>query len=142
MKAPHFVVSFICLLAISCKKDQGLLPDKTINSGDAVVLALHQSAILQPYAIKITLKKIMDGRCPSSTEVACAWEGHTIASFCIESEIDDLNFKLTERELLNLEPKSSIEILGHTIKMLEVTPWPESLNSIKDKDYRVKIEVQ
>ncbi len=140
MRVSYFVLCFLCLTAISCEKDYDPLTI-TINPGDTVSLALHQSASLQTAFFKITLQEIIeDSRCPSNG--ACIWRGRAVASFVVQSIDGKQTIELAEYDNPNIEPKTSIQVFGHTITMLEVTPWPESSNSIKDEDYRVVIQVQ
>ena len=139
MKIRYFFFILVFLSSTSCEKNNDPQSNKTISIGNEVTLALHQTVTIQPNFVKLTLEEITDNRCPF--DLLCIWEGRTVVKFIAKGIGEDLSIELTENERPNLEPQSTAKVMGLTVKMIEVTPWPESTNSIMDEDYRVKIEV-
>lgn len=124
----------LCLLAVSCQGD-----DETINTKEptlGVGITIQSAGGLQ-----ITFQEMTeDSRCPSN--VTCIWRGRAVASFKVaKNNGESVSISLTDYERPTLEPKESAAVFGHTIRLLEVTPWPESPNVIQPGDYSVKIRV-
>ena len=140
MKNVFFAFATLALLFSACKKDCDCLPEYSFLLNDTVTIAFSQTAILLPDDLKITFTGITeDSRCP--TGVQCIWEGRAVAGFQAEKNGEKKVFSLTNNEKPEVEPKQTIEVFGRTIKLLEVTPYPENPFTIQAGDYKVKFVV-
>ena len=86
----------------------------------------------------LTLFKIDDSRCP--TQVECVWAGVATAYFLYEKNGQD-TIKLSTTDYEAVQTKTQVEHNGYRYRMIEVTPYPETPESIKPEDYRVRIEI-
>lgn len=140
MKNVIFAYAMFALLFSACEKDCATPSEIPFELGDTVTIAFNQAAVLESGDFKITFTGITeDSRCPA--EVMCIWEGRAIAGFKAEKKGDIRIFSLTDIENPEEEPKQSIEVFGRTVKLLEVSPYPESTVAIPAGDYKVKIVV-
>ncbi|MEZ4900152.1 MAG: hypothetical protein R2806_25160 [Saprospiraceae bacterium] len=125
--------SLILLLvgSMACnKKSLDLYQDSAFKIGETKRLA-DQDADL-------TLFKIDDSRCP--TQVECVWAGVATAYFLYEKNGQD-TIKLSTTDYEAVQTKTQVEHNGYRYRMIEVTPYPETPESIKPEDYRVRIEI-
>lgn len=85
---------------------------------------------------KICLDSIFnDSRCP--TGVVCVWEGDAVAAFTLTKSNTIRSFNLHT----NSKFQNDTIIEGIAIKLLRITPYPISNQSIDPDDYRAEISV-
>ena len=127
------LIGLLALLLVSaCKKDDDRTLAYSLNT--PFLLAFDQTATCNCGAPAIALVNIEDSRCPRLVE--CFWEGEVIVTL-------DLDGVLLE---LGISPNEGVSrngiIDGYNIKLLEVTPYPETDNNIPLNKYQVKLEVE
>jgi hypothetical protein len=114
---------------------------KTVPIGAAFTLKVNQTAEIETNGMKITLLEITDdSRCPNNVE--CFWEGRVLAEFRVTLEDEEVIRTLTDNPSGDPGLSSEFEAFGHLVKLVEVTPYPETTAAIPQKDYRVNIEVE
>lgn len=132
MKYPLiFSLTLFLLGSMACtKKNLDLYQDSAFKIGETKHLG-DQNADL-------TLFKIDDSRCP--TQVDCFWAGVATAYFLFEKNGQD-TIQLSTTDYETTQTKTQVEHNGYLYRMIEVTPYPDTPESIKPEDYRVRIEI-
>jgi hypothetical protein len=92
-----------------------------------------------PGQLSITLVRVEnDSRCPSNAN--CVWEGNAEAVFIFRNGEEEAVFTLdTNASMQGSENEK--EVLGYSIKLNGLTPYPEISMQIKEKDYRADITI-
>jgi len=139
MKKLFFALASFALLASACTFDNDVPPVKTFQLDEAFTLGWGESAMLEPGQLKITFLGITeDSRCPADVE--CIWEGRAVAQFEFakggEVVVDSLATLSSAAT-----PSDATTVFGQTVKLLEVTPYPQTTAPIPHGDYQVKIVV-
>ena len=97
-----------------------------------VVLAVGQSADVAP-STRLTFDRVVgDSRCP--TGVQCAWAGEVEIALTLQAPAGSQSFQLSDRA-------DSSVVLGHTVKLMAVEPYPRASVQIPAADYRATVRV-
>lgn len=101
----------------------------------------NDSIIYQEGNITITLKKIDDGRCPTS--VNCVWAGNAEVKMIIANEGEAMDFTLNTAGYINdgLNFPTSVSIFDLHIELVALQPYPEGDSPLPLEDYTVSINV-
>lgn len=133
-----------------CQKDSALgsvddLNVKTeavrlnVDLGETFTVQYGNVVTVEPDGFTLFFRDVKeDSRCPAT--VNCIWEGRAV----LEIELEGLDeFQIVELETLNSrnEEGNVVNFMGHSIKLLKVTPYPESVNSIPPKLYEATFEL-
>ena len=98
-------------------------------------LGVGNTAELIPNDIKITILNVEDSRCPA--DVLCVWQGEAKVSINVKRDSQYLgNFTL-----INTAGHETQSFDGHSIKLVEVQPYPYSSKEILPSDYVVTFTV-
>jgi hypothetical protein len=140
MKKIIFSIAILASFLVACNKDDNS-STKTVSLNEIFSLKVNQTAELDTDGMKITLLEITeDSRCPTTVE--CFWAGRVVAEFKVEMNGESLIKTLTDNPENDPSLSTSFTAFGHLVKLDEVTPYPETTNSIPQKDYVVKIEIE
>jgi hypothetical protein len=92
-----------------------------------------------PGQLSITLVRVEnDSRCPSNAN--CVWAGNAEVVFIFRNVDEETEFTLdTNASMQGSENEK--EVLGYSIKLNGLTPYPEISMQIKEKDYRADITI-
>ncbi len=145
------IILSLGLLLINCKTQKGAqvpLKDDVENSGnitnnntDGSVIYFNESEnrFLDEYQMNVTFKGISeDSRCPK--DVNCVWAGVAVA----EIEVMGIATRPMTLSLATLDNKGrnyhqSADFNGYTITLIEVNPYPGSVEGSKDLKGKYKI---
>ncbi len=84
--------------------------------------------------LSVTLQKIEDSRCPK--DVVCVWEGEVEASLVLDLDEASDYFVVVS----SMRPDTTIA--GYKFTLIEVTPYPESTETIPQEDYVVRLLIE
>lgn len=88
--------------------------------------------------LKIRFDSIVtDSRCP--TDVQCVWAGEAVAALSIGQLAGEMSLRLAS--LSTIPGKDTTTAYGKPIKLLKVTPAPDSKNAIAKSAYRIELQV-
>lgn len=92
-----------------------------------------------PGQLSITLVRVdSDSRCPSNAN--CVWAGNAEVVFIFRNGDEETEFTLdTNASMQGSENEK--KVLGYSIKLNGLTPYPEISMQIKEKDYRADITI-
>ena len=139
MKKLFFALAAIALFASACNEENNAAPENTFDLDEPVTIAWGETATLEPDQLKITFAKILeDSRCPTS--VVCVWEGRAVVELTFTKGNETVTDSLATISSV-AAPSNSTTVFGRTVKLLEVTPYPEFAAPIPHGDYQVKIVV-
>lgn len=145
------IILSLGLLLINCKTQKGAqvpLKDDVENSGnitnnntDGSVIYFNESEnrFLDEYQMNVTFKGISeDSRCPK--DVNCVWAGVAVAQI----EVMGIATRPMTLSLATLDNKGrnyhqSADFNGYTIILIEVNPYPGSVEGSKDLKGKYKI---
>lgn len=145
------IILSLGLLLINCKTHKGAqvpLKDDVENSGnitnnntDGSVIYFNEgeNRFLDEYQMNVTFKGISeDSRCPK--DVNCIWAGVAVA----EIEVMGTATRPMTLSLATLDNKGrnyhqSADFNGYTITLIEVNPYPGSMEGSKDLKGKYKI---
>ncbi|AZA58283.1 hypothetical protein EG349_06825 [Chryseobacterium shandongense] len=141
------------LLLINCKTQKGAqlpLKEHVENSGNQIRDLNNESVIyfnegenrfLDKYQMNVTFKGISeDSRCPK--DVNCVWAGVAVA----ELEVIGTTTRPMTLSLATLDNKGrnynqSADFNGYTITLIEVNPYPGSVEGSKDLKGKYKVGI-
>ena len=123
--------------ALGCTQNGGAPTEVTpqterTTAATTVVLAVGQSADVAP-STRLSFDRVVgDSRCP--TGVQCAWAGEAEVALTLRAPAGSQSFQLSDRADTSV-------ILGHTVKLMAVEPYPRAGAQIPAGDYRVTVTV-
>ncbi len=129
----------ITLAGFSCGENEDSLSQKSAELKEPFTIKYGQSAEIDPIEMMVTFSKVKeDSRCPSS--VQCVWEGRAVVEVKITQGSGSVtDFLATQSSAPT--PADSMIAFNRVIKLLEVTPYPITPNSLEEKDYKIKLVV-
>lgn len=80
---------------------------------------------------------VTDSRCP--TDVQCVWAGEAVAALSIGQLSGEMSLRLAA--LSTTSGRDTTTAYGKPIKLLKVTPAPDSKNAIAKSAYRIELQV-
>ena len=81
---------------------------------------------------------LSDSRCPS--DVTCVWEGESSVKINFKVGETDTPLTLSTHKLQGQGPQA--DTLGnYVIRLLEVSPYPESTQQIPNEDYEIRLQI-
>ena len=138
-------MAFVLALSLpACKKNTAVSCEDTIvfNKNETIELCFGQSAVWnQDKGVKIRFEQVvLDNRCPS--DVQCFTGGGAQAQFSLfqqsAGKLDTLSTGDWNQGFL----ADSATLGALRIKLLEVSPYPKSNQTIAPSDYKVKLEIK
>lgn len=130
MKNLGLTVFSVFLLILSCNKEYSHEPfyfgiEEEFQQGK-----MNQSV---NNSLKFSITEINDSRCPS--DITCIWEGKTDVKIVVQSPLSGLIVLSTHDNL--------IDTVGNfSFKIIEVSPYPISTQTIKLEDYTVILKIE
>lgn len=139
--------TLIILLTIGCNQPTAIpipqIPNQwrnqiTVSLGSQFQLKVEQIAFIEAENLKIKFLNVDDSRCP--TDIQCFWSGQVaIVVNVVKNERDLGNFKLISK--VGNEKLSAKVFDGHSIRLIEVTPYPKTTQKIEVSDYIITLVV-
>jgi hypothetical protein len=124
-----FIVLIIALS--SCKKEK----DSSFVLNQSFTLAQGTKACLSSENVCLTFEKVTnDSRCPSTA--ICFWEGVAEVNFLLQ--INQASYPFTLHTLKKLQYRKDTVIQGYTVKLEQLSPYPDG-KRIDHKDYRAQV---
>lgn len=137
----------VCALALSfpaCKKNTAVSCEDTIvfDKNETIELCFGQSAVWnQDKNIKIRFEQVvLDNRCPS--DVQCITGGGAQVQFSLFQQSNGKLDTLSTGDWNQGSLADSATLGALRIKLLEVSPYPKSNQTIAPSDYKVKLEIK
>jgi hypothetical protein len=118
------LLGFLVIIMISgCEK---------INPGEPFSCKIGTKYLLEN--IVFSIDSISDYRCPK--DVICIWGGDVDLYFTIYTN------HIQTDTLIGLYRNNPVSISNYEWRILEVSPWPNSGQTIDQKDYRIQLVIQ
>jgi hypothetical protein len=115
----------------SCKKEK----DGSFVLNQSFTLAPGAKACLSSENVCLTFEKVnSDSRCPSTA--ICFWEGVAEVNFLLR--INEASYPFTLHTLKKLQYRKDTVIQGYTVKLEQLSPYPDG-KPIDQKDYRAQV---
>ena len=111
----------------------------TLPLNDTIEIANFET--LYNYENKLILRMdsvLNDSRCPSNVE--CVWEGNAEVRFLFT--VDSIQTDFTLNTNGGMQFNSDTVISGYSIKLLDLSPYPEDPGEILQVEYYSKITIQ
>lgn len=135
MKNIIFLLLVFLVGFIACKKDSEITSYK-LNLGDTTEIKINETLKNEENNISIQMDSVLnDSRCPSDCE--CFWAGNAEVRFIFKLENEEIRFTLNTY----LTPKDYITN-GYQISLLDLIPYPISMESISQNEYYAKMMIQ
>jgi hypothetical protein len=93
-----------------------------------ISLKWHETRTFEAAKLEVRFESVTDSRCP--VNAVCIWEGDGVASF----KLTDLSTGATQTLELHTNQSvgsDSLKLAGITVKMLELNPYPETVDVTK-----------
>jgi len=103
--------------------------------GEQFKLKNGHQAVVRGEKLSITIQSVADSRCPSG--VTCIWAGNGE----VVIKVDKKSKKQVVATLNTLSEPKEIEYRGFKIKLIALSPYPSSSESIDPKNYEATIVV-
>lgn len=127
---------FIVGLSWHCERVQEN-PNQQAAFGDTLQLSYGQTITLLPDNLEVRFDSVIhESRCPA--DVICVWAGMAeVKLWFRENQVEQTG-------LLNtLNEPGSITVFGKTVRLIDVTPYPQTAgNIIAQEDYKIRIVVE
>ena len=138
MKGMIIFAGFLAAIIYSgCETDLNL--KSTLPQNDTIEIANFET--LYNYENKLILRMdsvLNDSRCPSN--VQCVWEGNAEVRFLFT--VDSIQTDFTLNTNGGMQFNSDTVISGYSIKLLDLSPYPEDPGEILQVEYYSKITIQ
>jgi hypothetical protein len=118
------------LLSVSCNNEE--LPD-TFEIGSEQEFQFGELNQSDDNSLKFSITEINDSRCPS--DVVCVWQGAAVVKIDIKNPQPAVIRLSTFDNLVDTVGK-------YSIKLVDVSPYPISTQSIELKDYHVILKIE
>jgi len=105
--------------------------------GDTLQFSYGQTIILLPDNMEVRFDSVtQDSRCPTSVD--CVWAGIAeVKLWFRQNQVEETGFLNTANE------PPSITVFGKTVRLIDVTPYPQSPDvMIPQADYKIRIVVE
>lgn len=138
-------MAFVLALSLpACKKNTAVSCEDTIvfDKNETIELCFGQSAVWnQDKAVKIRFEQVvLDNRCP--TDVQCITGGGAQVQFSLFQQSNGKLDTLSTGDWNQGSLADSAALGALRIKLLEVSPYPKSGQTIAPSDYKVKLEIK
>lgn len=142
MKKLLFLVGLAALLATTACQKEKKATDRTLQTGDTLLVKMGETIEIQPDGLEIRLDSITsDSRCPQNALILCFWEGRADAKLTLtingESETGQ-----TGTLGFHGGPIDPLETSGFRIKMIDLDPYPLDVPPIPQADYVARLLVE
>ncbi len=111
------------------------ISDRTFSLNDTIKIKNFTTLISEDNKLSLKMDSVPeDSRCPTGME--CFWSGNAVVRFYFG------NNKRLRVFALNTTTRKDTIILGYNIKLLSLTPYPESYKRINQKDYYALVTIR
>jgi hypothetical protein len=137
MKIRNYGMAVLALTAfIACQKDiSNTVPTtpRVVNLMDTVSIKMAETVSIGDFSIK--LDSMADSRCP--TNANCIWAGVADAKLVVKRGMDSQIVRLK-----NVQKFDTATVFSRQLRLLNVSPYPNSTTPIPQGDYVIKLVVQ
>jgi hypothetical protein len=131
-------ISLIALLS-TCNKCIDLSGNTTFNLKDTFDLPVCKSAINSENHLSIAIDSVLnDSRCPINAD--CIWKGNAAVRFIFSNKQVKTKFVLNTNSGVNFPSDTIID--GYSIKLIQLTPYPETSRIISQSEYTAVLAVR
>ena len=133
----QLLLSLLFISLLSCQNEE---PCKTFELEKPVEIAFQETLTHCTESISVSFLDIIhDSRCPE--DVVCIWQGF------VEVKVTFSVKGLEKTAYLSSSPSatdspSEISVNGYTLKMMDVTPYPNTSAKFREEDYRLLYQVE
>lgn len=121
----------------SCNQEE---PCSVFKLDEPVEIPLHETITHCTELISISFLDItQDSRCPEN--VVCVWQGLVEVEILFEVQGKEENIKLSSYPQFEEVP-NSVNFNGYSIKLVDVTPYPNTTKKYREEDYRLAVQVE
>lgn len=117
-----FITIIVSLSFFACQKK-----DLSAKLNESFTLNFEQSALIDSENLEIKFTDVNDGRCPKG--IVCYWMGEGVVTL----KVNETSFDVSTLQ--------SIDTLGYTFSITDLSPYPELDANVESKDYAVKLLV-
>ena len=117
-------------MGISCQKET--IPEN-FSLGEEVDFKVGTENKSAEYNVKFTITNVQDSRCP--IDVECIWQGEAEIEIKFDSPFQETIVLSTYDDLIDT-------VGNYSIKLLNVSPYPISTETIELKDYTIKLKIE
>ncbi len=124
-----YLLFIVPLVFIACSKDS---VSDNFTFGAEENLKIGNENKSAENNIQFTITNVQDSRCPG--DVVCIWQGEAVV---------DIEFTKPFQQNIQLNTFDNlVDIVGnYTVKLLNVSPYPVSTQTIKTEDYTIKLRI-
>jgi hypothetical protein len=137
MKKVVFFCAALFLVALNwqCERTTDGPNRQQAAFGDTLQLSYGEIITLLPDNIEVRFDSVFDSRCPALVD--CVWAG------LAEVKLWFRQGQAVQTGLLNTaHDPESITVFGKTVRLIDVTPYPQEPQDIEQEDYVVRIMVE
>ncbi len=125
-----------------CDEGGGDVDGTKVKLGETFEIELNQTGVFVKEEMGITFVSNKESRCPEG--VTCIVAGEAIGSFKLRSDDSSNDLTLTAKGLCQKEDGSCGEskaMMGYTVKLISINPYPESADAKANKPLKAKLMV-
>ncbi|MDZ4679503.1 MAG: hypothetical protein SH848_04470 [Saprospiraceae bacterium] len=130
------VALFLVGLNWQCERTTDVPNHQQAAFGDTLQFTYGQTITLLPGNLEVRFDSVtQDSRCP--LDVVCVWAGMAEVKLWFKQD------QVEQTGLLNtLDDPGSITVFGKTVRLIDVTPYPQTPGEIPQADYKIRIVVE
>ncbi len=134
----YFTVASIILFTSFCTGLQEPDHNASLNQDDSITIKFGDTVGNNEGNFLLSFDEVIeDSRCP--VDAVCVWTGNAKLRFSIDKEYDKASFILNTHGGVRFPQDTTI--MGYTISLLDVKPYPHTDSTFTQNDYSAIISI-